>query len=89
LKKTKLLVASLCLFSSLLAFTPSVSFSQNGGVVEAAAQRGYIYKKYPKGAKVPNKVKMLVNIRGKQTMRTCYLMSWNASSRTAKYYYYI
>ncbi|EKQ3421637.1 TPA: bacteriocin, partial [Enterococcus faecium] len=55
MKKTKLLVASLCLFSSLLAFTPSVSFSQNGGVVEAAAQRGYIYKKYPKGAKVPNK----------------------------------
>ncbi|HFM7388164.1 TPA: bacteriocin 32, partial [Enterococcus faecium] len=52
MKKTKLLVASLCLFSSLLAFT--VSFSQNGGVVEAAAQRGYIYKKYPKGAKVPN-----------------------------------
>lgn len=44
MKKTKLLVASLCLFSSLLAFTPSVSFSQNGGVVEAAAQRGYIYK---------------------------------------------
>ncbi|MBO6433389.1 bacteriocin, partial [Enterococcus faecium] len=38
---------------------------------------------------LPNSVKMLVNIRGKQTMRTCYLMSWNASSRTAKYYYYI
>jgi len=59
LKKTKLFVASLCLFSSLLAFTPSVSFSQNGGVVEAAAQRGYIYKKYPKGAKVPNKGELL------------------------------
>lgn len=57
MKKTKLLVASLCLFSSLLAFT--VSFSQNGGVVEAAAQRGYIYKKYPKGAKVPNKGELL------------------------------
>ncbi|EPI5829153.1 bacteriocin 32 [Enterococcus hirae] len=89
MKKTKLLVAGLCLFSSLLAVTPSVSFSQNAGVVEAATQKGYIYKKYSKGAKVPNKVKMLVTIRGKQTMRTCYLMSWNASSRTAKYYYYI
>ncbi|MGC3596203.1 bacteriocin, partial [Enterococcus faecium] len=76
-KKTIFLVARLCVFSSFFAFTPSVSFTQKGGVVEAAAQRGYIYKKYPKGYKVPNKGKMLVNLRGKQTMRTCYLMSWN------------